>query len=446
MKRVIITASVFLLIVTSTTLASWYDTGWKTFIQPNGVKFTARMYGDEYEGFFETKDGFSIEKNHSDGYYYYASNSNKGKFILTQLKVGIDNPVGIPKNLVKTNPFITKSQIFNNNIYQNKNNYLAKVALTTYTIKVLLVEFLDVHGRNYYTRANFKNMLDGNNYTTSPDGETAYGSMNQYYNSMTNGNVVINATVLNSSNGGDLPTWVRLSYNKNDYKNYTRNFFTDAYNAGIAAGYDLSTGSTTKIVYVYAGNYYGDGLNPQASSNSYIMSEVWGGRTHYNDENTAANGYTFAHIGIHSHEFGHLLGLGDIYGYGHGVDWSLMGDGCDMGNTSPCKGQCPAPIDPHQRYTHSWVTVQTPSIPNTGLNLTYDGSNPTIYRIASGSEVYYFENRRYQDYGRFCPDYVGYSGSGGIIVWRTDGATSWPRVEIIEADGEQTWWGNFGDL
>jgi M6 family metalloprotease-like protein len=370
MKRVIIIASVFLFIMTNISLACWFDTGWITYIQPNGVKFTARMWGDEYESYFETNEGFSIEKNYEDNYYYYAGSSNKGRFILTQFKVGIDKPVGIPKNLVKTNPFATRPQSLNSEMNQSDNNRLAKVTVTNYTLKVLLVEFQDVHsdvnGRSY-TRSNFKNMLDGSNYTTSPDGEIAFGSMNQYYNSMTNGDVVINATVLNSSSGNDLPTWVRLSYNKNDYFNYTRNFFTDAYNAGVAAGYDLSTSSTTKLVYIYAGNYYGNGLNPRASGSNYMMFEVWGGD--YNEDLPEHSQlHTFAHIGIYCHEFGHLLGLGDIYGYGHGIDWSLMGDGCDMGDTSPHKGQCPAPIDPYQRYSHSWVSVQTPSIPNTGVN------------------------------------------------------------------------------
>lgn len=215
---------------------------------------------------------------------------------------------------------------------------------------------------------------------------------------------------------------------------------TDAYNAGVAAGFNMTTNSTTKMVYIYAGNYHGGGLNPQVDyigGEHYIMSEVWGGRGHY-DEGTYATGYTFAHIGIHCHEFGHLLGLDDIYNYRHGIDWSLMGDGCDMGPIEPRKGQRPAPIDPHHRYLNNWITVQTPSIPNTGLNLTYDGSNPTVYRINTGGDVYYFENRRYQDYGSNCPDYGSYSGSGGIIVWRTDGAGISPRVEIIEADGEQT--------
>jgi hypothetical protein len=133
----------FLLVLTNSSFACYYDTGWKTYLQPNGVKFTARMWGDEYESHFETKDGFSLDKNNEDGYYYYAGSSDLGRFILTKQKVGIDIPTGIQKNLVKKNPFNTRSKItttFNN------STRLAKTAVTTYKLKVLLVEFLDVHG------------------------------------------------------------------------------------------------------------------------------------------------------------------------------------------------------------------------------------------------------------------------------------------------------------
>ena len=213
MKRVIICITLILLFISNISQACWTDTGWITYTQPNGVKFTARMWGDEYESFFETKEGFSIEKNNSDGFYYYANSSYKGVFVLTKLKVGVDKPVGIPKNLVKKNPFAVKPQKLTGEVNVAANNRLSKVTVTNYTLKVLLVEFQDVHGDingKTYTRTNFKNMLDGSNYTSSPDGEATFGSMNQYYNSMTNSNVTITATVLNNSGGGDIPNAVRL--------------------------------------------------------------------------------------------------------------------------------------------------------------------------------------------------------------------------------------------
>ena len=146
-----------------------YDTGWRTYTQPNGVKFTARMWGDEYEVFFETREGYSIDKNSADNYYYYAAGSNKGIFILTKLKVGINNPAGLPKYLSTKNPYLSRSQKTENKDSISNNN-LNKTTLVYYTLKVLLVEFSDIHGRDYYTRANFENMLDGSSYTMSPDG------------------------------------------------------------------------------------------------------------------------------------------------------------------------------------------------------------------------------------------------------------------------------------
>jgi len=434
---------ILILISTSIAFASRYDTGWITFTQPNGVKFIARTYGDEYEDYFETHEGFSLEKNFNDGYYYYASGSNSGKFILTKFKVGIDQPIGIPKNLIKKSPFRSR-QITDINFSGTGNKPLAKVSAnpTIYTLKVLLVEFNDIHGRSKYTCSDFKNMLGGNNYNMSPDGDTAYGSMNQYYQCMSNGKVLIQPTVLNNTSGEDKPIWLRLPYDKSDYYNSLRDIFNDAYNAGVSSGFDMSNDGNKRIAIIYAGNYYGDGLNPAASifQNDYVTSEVWGGIGHYNDEDSL---YTFAHIGIHCHEFGHTLGFWDIYvGNAYDLNWSLYGNGDKNGNTNPSKGQCPAPIDPCQRYNHNWISVLTPSIPNTGVSLSYDKSNPTIYRIESGATAYYFENRRYSGYSRYCPGCQDNLESGGILVWRTYAN----YAQIISADNLQDELGNFGDL
>ena len=430
--------SVFLLIATSISLACSFDSGWITYTQPNGIKFIARTYGDEYKSHFETKEGFSLEKNYYDGYYYYAGKSEGGRFILTNLKVGIDQPVGLSKNLVKINHIRKKALSQKSYSIPTGTNRLSKTSSAIYTIKVLLIEFNDVHGRSRYTSSNFVDMLSGSNYIMSPDKDTSYGSLSQYYNIMTNGQVIVKAIVLNNTTKGDKPIWVRLPHNKNDYKD-SLDIFADAYAAAVDSGFDMTTDETTKIANIYAGNYYSGNLNPSYYFNEYLMCEVWGGVTHYNDEDST---YTFAHIGIHCHEFGHTLGLVDIYDSGHGLDWSLYGNGDKMGNTIPSKGQCPAPIDPFQRDLHNWIYVQTPTVPNTGLNLVYDGSNPTIYKIESNSNWYYFENRRYNDYSRYCPGYESYKGSGGILVWRAYSLF----VDIVEADSLQTLHGKYGDL
>lgn len=85
-------------------MASYFDTGWKEFKQPNGRTFIGRQQGDEYEYQFLTKQGFPFDKNSNDGYYYYAIGVKNHRYALSNLKVGIDVAVNIPKNLIVRTP------------------------------------------------------------------------------------------------------------------------------------------------------------------------------------------------------------------------------------------------------------------------------------------------------------------------------------------------------
>ena len=87
------------LIIATPVQATYFDTGWVEFKQPNGVVFVARMWGDEWNYTFETKDAYPFDKNFSDGYYYYALSQIDGAYSLSNLKVGINMPVNIPKQL-----------------------------------------------------------------------------------------------------------------------------------------------------------------------------------------------------------------------------------------------------------------------------------------------------------------------------------------------------------
>ncbi len=239
MKRLLLCLTIIGGFVTNS-FAAYFDTGWKEFKQPNGTTFIGRQQGDEYEYQYLTKEGFPFNKNFKDGYYYFAIGVINNQYDLSSLKVGIDLPVNITKKLAVKTP-VQRPEI--------KDEPPLKGMRTSYTLKVVLVDFTDVVGDPDYTKSDFENMLSGSNYIESPDNEQAYGSMSYYYETMSQGNVSINATVINNSPGG-MPEWVHLSNNKNHYlTNYT--IFTDAENAAIAAGLDVSTSSTTKLVYIY---------------------------------------------------------------------------------------------------------------------------------------------------------------------------------------------------
>lgn len=63
-----------------------YDSGFTKFIQPDGIQFTARSWGDEYFSWMEDREGYRITKG-LDKYYYYAQLDSKGEFYPTSIKV-----------------------------------------------------------------------------------------------------------------------------------------------------------------------------------------------------------------------------------------------------------------------------------------------------------------------------------------------------------------------
>jgi len=85
--------------------ATHFDTGWIEFRQPNGVTFIGRMWGDEWSYTFLTKEGYPFDKNFADGYYYFAFSQQDGVYQLSNLRVGIDVPTNIPKNLSAQIPY-----------------------------------------------------------------------------------------------------------------------------------------------------------------------------------------------------------------------------------------------------------------------------------------------------------------------------------------------------
>ncbi len=403
----------FICLFSKSAFADYWDTGWIEFKQPDGTMFIGRILGDEFEFQNITKDGYPFEKNPKDNYYYYAQDTVKYKYILSEKKVGIDKALGITRNLKVT----MDQRPVDSPTFKNENG-LNKTATTTYTLKVILVEFSDIGGTGSYAKSDYEDMLSGSSYTLDPNSRTCYGSMDHYYDIMSDGNISIDATVQNSESGG-LPVWITLPNTKYYYYSHSyTEFFGDAETAASSAGINTSTSSTTKIAYIYADVAQKGGLNARRVGNTYTVAQI-----HY-------YGY-FAGIGPHCHEFGHILGFSDLYDGSHPVlHWCLMGNGNINGTNGSDDWTCPAPINPHYREQKGWISISTPSIPNNGINLPYDEDNPTVYKVTVGSERYYIENRRYEDFSQFCPGYD--VGDGGILVWHYYSSSS---IQLIEADG-----------
>jgi len=88
----------------STLSATNYYSGMRQVTQPDNVTFQACQWGDEFSWEHETDTGYTIIRNPSDSYYYYAILDSLGDYAPSNYKVGIDSPVGIPQHLRRTDP------------------------------------------------------------------------------------------------------------------------------------------------------------------------------------------------------------------------------------------------------------------------------------------------------------------------------------------------------
>lgn len=219
---------------------------------------------------------------------------------------------------------------------------VGELVATTYTLKILLVEFSNVKHNTepYYTYTDFENLFFSENVYVSPnmyspDGEPVYGSMRDYFSIMSDGDFNLNGYVVNQDEKGDgTPDWLELPLRKGQYDSTCFAcwdlFLNHTLAAAINAGLDISTGPTTKLAIIYAGHTYrglpsggdlGSGLNPQAGTflynetpyHLYIHGEKFACCSPGRAERPDAR---FAEIGINAHEFAHLLGIPDLYDNG----------------------------------------------------------------------------------------------------------------------------------
>jgi hypothetical protein len=173
------------------------------------------------------------------------------------------------------------------------------------------------------------------------------------------------------------------------------------------------------------------------------------------------SGSSLGGIGTLCHEFGHVMGLPDLYDTDYGTnyennltpnDWNIMDGGSYNGD-----GHCPPNYDPWEKDFFGWLTPI--NLGNTGQNLTLYANgteNQQTYQInASGSYVgpttsglrYYIENR--QAVGWDAP-LTGH----GLLIWKVNfNASAWennapnntetsgaPLYTVVSATGTKIGW------
>jgi len=160
----------------------------------------------------------------------------------------------------------------------------------------------------------------------------------------------------------------------------------------------------------------------QGQESSTNRDCIWSHRWYDYDEPAAdgvhAGPYTmlseFSPVGVFVHEFGHDIGLPDLYDYGYdsfgaGV-WDVMATGSwqDSGNT---------PVHPNcwSKMKLGWLAPVDIAGPETDLGLLNAELNPVAYRIwiSPPNEYFLIENRQKLGFDMFLP-------SGGVLIWHID--------------------------
>lgn len=322
-----------------------------TLTQPDGSFISVIGRGNMNNHWTETTDGYTVIRN-SNGIYEYANNVN-GNLIPSGVKA--NNPTvrsntettylaGISKSIQPTlNPL--KASILS----QVDSRVQNKTFPTSGNVRVLAL-LIDYPGlNNVLPKSDFDTLLYGANHNNGD------GSFKVFYETSSGGQLTIDV---------DVQGWYRAANNFQYYaadSGYDRaaDLVREAVDAAELAGTNFSLydnnsdGDVDGILAVHSG----PGAEIGAQTGLYIWSHRWvlnGGNMGsviydgvrindymINPEVRSATNQNISGIGVFCHEFGHNLGLPDLYdtdqsnGDSEGIgNWCLMAGGAYSGNSN----------------------------------------------------------------------------------------------------------------
>ncbi len=286
---------------------------------------------------------------------------------------------------------------------------------TTGTISViaLLVEFKDVKFAE--NRAYFKGLMDG---------------FVQYYHNNSYGALTVNYTIATNT--------VTLNNSLSDYGLFDNNTLVE--DAVKAADGNVGFSQYDALIVIHAG---------QGEESSRTVADIYSRFTYNSVGIVGADGVgvygacivpehegnSASPFGIFCHEFGHQLGLPDLYDItdrSEGIgEWGVMSSGA--WNGSP-QGSSPSHFDAWCKVQLDWVTPQTVTTALIHENIPQAETNPVAYKLWNNtmdSEEYFLVENR-QDV---------HLPSRGLLIWhvddgqQTNGDSSHYIVALEQADG-----------
>jgi len=439
------------LIMVMTAFAVPAKRGWQTRTQADGTTVEIQQLGDEFYHYMINRDGKQVRE--INGMYVEVGEAPSAEVAKARRAKGVARR---QRKDVGTTPNLAPKGV------------------------VILANFSNQSMQSGHTNATFDELCNSQNCTVN----SGYPSAGQYFADQSNGayrpqfdvfgpvtlsrNVAYYGTDIPGDEDGDdehatdavveacILANQQFTINWSDYDSDNDGYVDFVY--VIYAGKGQADGGTSETIWphnwsVESARQYG------YCTYTATQCKVGGKKLDNYAMSGEMSGNSLSGIGTLCHEFGHVMGLPDLYDTSYGTnykncltpnDWNIMDGGSYNGD-----GHCPPNYDPWEKEFFGWHT--TVNLGNEGQNVTLYANGTANYQAyqinASGSYVspttsgvrYYIENR--QAVGWDAP-LTGH----GMLIWKVNfNSSKWTSNEpnntannlyytVVSATGTKIGW------
>ncbi len=411
--------------------------GVHTFTQPDGSTVTVRLVGDERSHYYLSEDNYPLITD-AQGRLCYAEIGSDG--IVRASKMQASNPV---KRAPAENDLIMRAdaadlqQKLAAQLYRNSRMNAPQTGMGLSDTKfpstgevrslAILVDYQDVHFTTPNAQDYFYRRLNEEGF--SDNGAT--GSARDFYIASSNGKFrpifdVVGPVELPNKRSyyGRNNSWTGADEHPEQMVIHACQLLDDEVDFSL---YDADDDGIIDNIYVfYAGTGEASG-GPSESVWPHSWDVLYAGGQNYRFDGKALNHYACSNewmavyggvpdgIGTFCHEFGHVLGLPDLYdtvnqGSGNGPGtWSTMAGGPYNNNS-----RTPPTFSSYERNALSWLDFQTISgAASVDLDHLLESNFSCLIPSDKETEFFFLENRQLQGWDAFLPHH-------GMLVWHID--------------------------
>lgn len=401
-----------------------------TMTQPDGTSITLKMHGDEFHHYFTLEDGTPMIRQ-ADGYWVEDERTVEELELTGQQRRSASPPhrgpgdshfplTGSPRALVLLVGF--KDIAFNNS-FEDFDNLLNQSGYT----------YAGRTGscRDYYIASSdslFQPQFDVYGPYTLGNNLEYYGAPGTSFNDIRPQEMVAEACALADAAGLD------FSQYDTDNDGVLDNVFI------FYAGNNESQGASANSIWPHQSNIQSMGIRIDGKLLATYACSA---------EHTGSSGKVRTGIGTFCHEFGHVLGLPDLYDTGYNYysvgDWSIMCSGSHSDG-----GYTPPTFSAYERFYLGWLKPEQLSAKGEHTLLPLASSNQAYLISATPhnmngqhpnpSEFFLLEYRTKTGWDTYLPGH-------GMLVWHIDyQASAWVsntpnngpnvmRIHLEEANG-----------